>query len=191
MNKTQAAIFSAGEELFIKFGTRKVTIDEICRKAGISKMTFYKYFPNKIELAKAVLQRIAEDQMAIFREIMARDIPFEEKVREQIRMKLDAGRRLGEEWPREILEHPESEISRYLMNMTGEVTREARAAYEKAQKAGDIRADVRMDFIFYFLENLGTMLQDPRLLSLYGSITELTAELLNFFFWGILPRDKS
>lgn len=191
MNKTYDAIFNAGENLFIKFGTRRVTIDEICRSAKISKMTFYKYFPNKVELAKTVLNRLAETQMAVFRDIMARDVPFEEKVRQTIQMKREAGRRLGNEWPLEILENPDSEIGRFLQSMTGRIAREVRDEYEKAQINGDIRADVRMDFIFFFLDHLQAMFQDERLLRMYDSIEDLTAELVNFFFWGILPRRKT
>lgn len=191
MNKTYEAIFNAGETLFIKFGTRRVTIDEICRLAKVSKMTFYKYFPNKVELAKAVLNRLAETQMAVFRDIMARDVPFEEKVRQTIQMKLEAGRRLGNEWPLEILENPDTDIGRFLQSMTGRIAREVRDEYEKAQKNGDIRADVRMDFIFFFLDHLQAMFQDERLLRMYDSIEDLTVELVNFFFWGILPRRKT
>jgi hypothetical protein len=33
------------------------------------------------------------------------------------------------------------------------------------------------------------MLKDERLVGLYDSYEALIAELMNFFFWGILPRD--
>lgn len=190
MNKTSEKIIAAGEELFRKFGTKRVTIDEICRTAEVSKMTFYKYFPNKTGLAKTILQRLAGTQMATYRNIMAQGIPFEEKVRQTIQMKLEAGGRMGNEWPREILENPDSEVGRFLRHMTGEITGRIRRDYENAQKNGDIRPDVRMDFIFFFLGHIQTMLQDKRLLDMYDSIEALTAELVNFFFWGILPRGK-
>lgn len=191
INKTSERIVSAGEELFKKHGARRITIEEICRTARVSKMTFYKYFPNKTGLAKTVLQRLADAQTATYRNIMAQGIPFEEKVRQTIRMKLEAGGRMGNEWPREILENPDSEIGRFLQHMIAEITGQIRRDYEEAQKNGDIRPDVRMDFIFFFLGHIQTMLQDKRLLGMYDSIEALTAELVNFFFWGILPRGKT
>jgi len=188
MNKTAAKITAAAEGLFKKFGTRRVTIDEICRSAGISKMTFYKYYPNKIELAKTILRRLADAQLAAFHDLMSRDIPFEEKVRETIRMKLEAVHAFGDEWPREYIENPDSEIGRSISEMAVEISDAVRREYEEAQKKGDVRSDIRMDFILYFLDHTQQMFRDERLLSMYDSIESLTAEVLNFFFWGILPR---
>lgn len=191
MNKTALKIMTAAEMLFKKHGCKRVTIDEICRTAAVSKMTFYKYFPNKTDLAIIIIRRIADTQRAAFRELMARDIPFTEKVRETIRMKLEASQDFGTEWPREIFENPDTDIFRFLQGIAGESAREVRKEYETAQKNGDIRADVRMDFIFYFLDHIQTMLQDERLLGMYDSFEAMTSELMNFFFWGILPRGTS
>ncbi|MBN1927463.1 MAG: helix-turn-helix transcriptional regulator, partial [Prolixibacteraceae bacterium] len=47
-------ILQSAKKLFWKYGIRKVSIDEICREAGVSRMTFYRLFKNKIELAKVV-----------------------------------------------------------------------------------------------------------------------------------------
>ena len=48
-------IMLAAKDLFWKFGIRKVSIEEICSKANVSKVTFYKYFENKIDLAIFIL----------------------------------------------------------------------------------------------------------------------------------------
>ncbi|WP_372931944.1 TetR/AcrR family transcriptional regulator, partial [Mariniphaga sediminis] len=53
-SKKYLEIMKTARELFWKHGFRRVTIQEICEKAGVSKMTFYKHFPNKIDLAKTV-----------------------------------------------------------------------------------------------------------------------------------------
>ena len=38
-----------------------MTIEEICGEAKVSKMTLYKFFPNKIELAKVILKKVFDD----------------------------------------------------------------------------------------------------------------------------------
>jgi AcrR family transcriptional regulator len=67
---TKDAILASSRELFWKHGFRRVTVDEICEKTGISKMTFYRYFANKTELAKAVFSQAANEGYDQFRIIM-------------------------------------------------------------------------------------------------------------------------
>ena len=51
VNRKYDDIMSTGKDLFWKYGIRRVTVEEICEKSNVSKMTFYKYFPNKETLA--------------------------------------------------------------------------------------------------------------------------------------------
>ena len=43
-------------EMFLKFGIRSVSMDDICRELGISKKTLYQYVENKKELIKNTLE---------------------------------------------------------------------------------------------------------------------------------------
>ena len=45
-------------ELFWKHGIKRITVEEICSEAGISKMTFYRNFKNKVEIAERVVTGI-------------------------------------------------------------------------------------------------------------------------------------
>ncbi|UCD39298.1 MAG: helix-turn-helix transcriptional regulator, partial [Fidelibacterota bacterium] len=68
------------EHLFSRFGARRVTVEEICREANVSKMTFYKYFPNKVELVRTIRDNWEEEGFMRFDEINAMDLPFPEKI---------------------------------------------------------------------------------------------------------------
>jgi len=46
-NPKREQILTTGKELFWKFGFKRVTIEEICKEAGVSKMTYYKFFTTK------------------------------------------------------------------------------------------------------------------------------------------------
>lgn len=46
----ESDLFSAGYELFIKRGIEKTSIDDIVKKAGVAKGTFYLYFKDKYDL---------------------------------------------------------------------------------------------------------------------------------------------
>jgi AcrR family transcriptional regulator len=63
MNKNNPArekILNAAEKRMIKFGYRKVTMDEIAQDLHMSKNTIYKSFVGKEEIAKALVKRLQQ-----------------------------------------------------------------------------------------------------------------------------------
>lgn len=66
-------------ELFLNFGFKSVTIDEITNSIGISKKTLYKYFSNKTQLVKSVTNRVFKDISCGIDEICALEMnPIDE-----------------------------------------------------------------------------------------------------------------
>ncbi|MBR1787003.1 MAG: TetR/AcrR family transcriptional regulator [Paludibacteraceae bacterium] len=55
MEDIKQNILETSLELFKQYGIRSVSIDDICRRLGMSKKTFYQYFPGKTELVEEVL----------------------------------------------------------------------------------------------------------------------------------------
>ncbi|AEP30781.1 TetR/AcrR family transcriptional regulator [Brumicola nitratireducens] len=53
----ECRILAAAKSLFFEFGVAAVTTDMLAKAAKTSKMTLYKYFPNKEELLEAVVSR--------------------------------------------------------------------------------------------------------------------------------------
>ena len=58
-------ILSTAGDLFEKRGVRVVTIDDICRGLGISKKTFYLFYPSKESLIEAVLSDRMERKISL------------------------------------------------------------------------------------------------------------------------------
>jgi len=54
--ETQERILEKAHELFLKFGIRSVSMDEIAAHLGISKKTIYHFFADKDHLVQGVLQ---------------------------------------------------------------------------------------------------------------------------------------
>ncbi len=78
------AILKTAQTLFWKHGIKRVSVQEICKTAGTSKMTFYKFFDNKIALAKTILDLIYQKEWEEYIAIMEEDIPYPEKVKKTI-----------------------------------------------------------------------------------------------------------
>lgn len=57
-NEKYANLISAAYELFEKEGIGGVSIDDIVKKAGVAKGTFYLYFKDKVDLiSKLILKK--------------------------------------------------------------------------------------------------------------------------------------
>ena len=184
-------IAAAGKDLFWKFGIRRVSIEELCRKAEVSKVTFYKYFENKTDLAIYLLDILYSESIVTYRDLMSSDIPFEEKVRETIRMKMDGTKDVSDELIHDILGHPDDELKNYYANISMKVLNEVIQGYADAQKKGEIRSDIKLEFMLFFMGHMVELAEDQRLLGLYGSSREIILELMNFFFYGIMPRNPT
>ncbi len=62
-------ILAVSFELFLKYGIKSVSIDDISRSLGISKKTFYEYYTNKKELVKTVIEYFVEQETEDLNEI--------------------------------------------------------------------------------------------------------------------------
>jgi AcrR family transcriptional regulator len=63
-NEKASSILDAAEALLVGFGYRKVTVDDVARRAGVGKGTVYLYWPSKRELFGTVLAREAAGLVA-------------------------------------------------------------------------------------------------------------------------------
>ena len=67
--------------MFWKHGINRFSAKEICSSAKVSKITFYRFFDNKLDLVLTILDLLYEESTAKYNDIMAMDIPFSEKVK--------------------------------------------------------------------------------------------------------------
>jgi len=183
-------ITKTAHALFWKFGIKRVTVEEICEEAGVSKMTFYRYFPNKTELAKTVVDNLFKESLARYRELMAEDIPFLEKVKKQILLKFEGTREISSELIKDIYGGRIPGLKAYWENRTNEMVQEVLRNFREAQKRGWINKQVNVDFIPLYSEKIFKIISDEKAIGLYDNVQGLIMELVNLFFYGILPHDS-
>lgn len=188
-NPKRDLILETGKALFWKFGYKRVTIEEICKEAGVSKMTYYKYFTNKIDLVKTIMDDILRVSLEKYKSIMASDRPYPEKVTELIHLKQDQIEHMSSEFFKDYVQSGDPELISYLEQLSGESMRMFMDDFKKAQENGDIRQDLRIEFIMYVMNNLVEMASEDALLNMYDEPQDLVMEITNFLFYGILNRD--
>lgn len=66
MNEKLDHLLKQAGEIFMRYGLKSVTMDDVCRELGISKKTLYQYVSDKNDLiAKVLEQDIQEDEKVI------------------------------------------------------------------------------------------------------------------------------
>jgi len=66
--------FEAAEPLFLRFGFRKTTVEDVCRAAGMSKRTFYELFGDKQDLLMQLVETVINDETAAWEVALPDDL---------------------------------------------------------------------------------------------------------------------
>jgi AcrR family transcriptional regulator len=189
-NKKRAEIRNAARNLFWKHGMKRVTVEDICLEAGVSKMTFYKHFNNKRELALHVIRHLFDESLNEYRQVMDGPQTYPEKVRILISNKLRIARDASQELITEMYRLGEPEIMAYIQEMSLNSMSMMREEFRDRQAKGEIRSDVNLEFLLYFLNKMIEMVGDPEFNKIFSTAEEMTATLSNFFFYGIMPHPE-
>lgn len=182
-------ILKTARELFWKHGFRRVTIQEICEKAGVSKMTFYKHFPNKIELAKTVFSNEIEKGMENSIQIMEEDIPVQEKIKKMILLKVEGTNDISQEFMNDFYLGNEPELQNFVEEKTREAWNGLIKDWRKAQEKGIFRSDFKPEFLLQVSFKLVEILKDDKLAGLYDSTQDFILEFTRFIVYGISKQE--
>ena len=184
-NKKFKSTVSKAKELFWKHGIKRITIEEICSETPVSKMTFYKFFKNKNELAEFILEELMKESIEKYLEIMKQDIPFPEKTKQIILLKHESTKDISDEFLKDILQDEEQGLLKIIQVYRDKSTALVMLDIKKAQNEGWIRKDLNPEFLQYMFNDLSNKLFDPELEKLYSNKHDLIMELTNYFFYGI------
>ena len=119
-SKKRQLLIETARDLFMRYGIKRVTVEEICDRAGVSKMTFYKHFNNKLDLALFILNREFEEGINRYKRIMNQDAPYSEKAKEIIQMKLELSDDISPEMLKDLTASSIPEVSELIQKISRE-----------------------------------------------------------------------
>jgi AcrR family transcriptional regulator len=181
-------ILSTAEDLFQRFGFKHITIEEICTKANVSKMTFYKYFPNKTELIKRILNSWLKQVEQTINEFEGINIPFTEKIKKLLNLKEESTGKISKEFMAEYM-NPDLKMQNFIKDFYARATTFFIEFIKRSQEKGDVRRDIKPEFLVAVLNKMLELAKDETLLSLYPRVTDFSLEINNFIYCGILPLE--
>ncbi|OGU58462.1 MAG: hypothetical protein A2X64_08630 [Ignavibacteria bacterium GWF2_33_9] len=188
INPKQKALLDTAKDLFWKFGYKKVSIEEICRKANVSKMTFYKFFPNKLQIAKEILLVLYETASKNFEEMMHSDITPKEKIHRIILMKMENTNQISKEFLDDMYFDLNSDLHKFVMEQTDKIWQSTFQTFREAQAKGWFREDFKPEFVIAASFKMMELMNDEKVMSLYGNAQDFIKEITNFVAFGITPE---
>ena len=182
VSKKREQILQTAERLFFRFGAKRVSIEEICRESHVSRMTFYKYFHNKIELVKTIRDTWLEEGFRKFDEINSLELPFPEKINLMTKWKVELFSRINAEFIREIISNDDA-VEMFKCRYLGNI--------KKAQNSGELRSDIDPEFLWMVLEKLGDLVRDGSWKNVFSEFSLYQEQLRTLLFYGLLIRKEN
>jgi len=174
-SKKRKAIVDTTEILFFQHGIKRITIEEICERAGVSKGTFYKYFPNKAGLVNCLVEKWLSEGEVVLQNFQNSEIVFPKRLRTLFEW-------VGEFYSKMNMEFLDDFIS--IMEQISNFRERALQFYVDAQKRGDFRSDIRPELLLAAGEKVWELVGDEKIQNYYSSPAELAREISYLFYLG-------
>jgi AcrR family transcriptional regulator len=172
-------LVETAKDLFFKHGVKRVTIEEICKRADVSKVTFYKYFSNKDELVKSIRDKLIHQGFSKFDEINELNLSFPEKVDLITQWRIDFYSNINSEFIEDILS---------LEDTTREMKQRYMENIADAQLKGEVRKDLSPELIWLVTEKLNELVKDGSWKEIFSDYSEFQKQLRKIYFFGLLEQ---
>jgi AcrR family transcriptional regulator len=191
--RLKESIMSAALELFHAHGFKRVSINEIAAKAGVSPVSIYNHYGSKDVLIQNVVKRLLDGIYEKREAIFKAKISFPEKMQQMLTAKTSAAYDFqGEHFQIDVYNDPE--LQDYIENVVMKKTNEQMTAFfDEGKRGGYINPEFSPAAINIYFEifrqgwaGLKNLPKDPKQLS------QLIHELFNLSLYGFMgkPSDK-
>ena len=186
ISASQIKIRNAARDLFKKYGLKKVSIEDICNLAKVSKMTFYRSFSNKSDIAYKVIEYELIVGQNTYDEIMNSNMDFKQKIHDIIQKKNENSQGISMEFLNDIFNSEEAEIQNLIQSHTELSIQKVRVFFMEAKENNYIRKEINIELLILMINSFAQKMKDPTFLSIFQSPEEAVREINNFFFYGIM-----
>jgi len=189
MTPKQKKLMDTALALFQKRGFKSVTVEEICRTADVSKMTFYKHFRNKEDLVLQIIKHLYEGAIDEGKTILKSSKPHRERIADLLEWKIQM---LDQFTPPMLLDMKDFDPA--LMHFIQEKSSESLSLFEDfikdGQKDGVFRENLNIGFLMHIFQILSNSFFSENLEQYFTSYEDYIREYLDFLFYGLADRES-
>jgi len=183
-----SVILEAAQELFFKHGFKRISIEDICNKAEVSRRTFYVYYENKTNLLMKLLEQINEVNSQEINAINNSNLSFPEKLIRMTNYNIAQLEKITPEFLADIHDPSFVEIKESYLERKKHWQKWTYAFLANAQKQGEIRANLDIEFFQRFMNYAIASYQDEKIRKLYPDHALFMRKISDLLFYGILGK---
>jgi AcrR family transcriptional regulator len=182
-------ILEAAKELFFKHGFKRISIEDICNHAEVSRRTFYVYYENKTDLLIKLFEYIYEADLKNIRAISDSNLPFSKKLIQITNYHISQFEQMTPELLADIHDPCFEEIRAQHDSKKECWQAWTRNFFATAQQGGEIRADLDIEFLQRFMNFAISSFRNEEIRKRYPDTILLMRKVADMLFYGILGHE--
>ena len=175
------------KELFWKHGFKKVTIDEICKKANVSRKTFYTFYENKTALVVYTFNEVMDEAFATYEAIIGGNATFSEKIEKIFAYKYEIGETISMEFIKDFYNPEASELLTLFNEIIEKSMTLMRDFFHNAQVSGEMNPNLNLDFVMFMIQKIGELCSKTELMAMFPDAESMTRQISEYALYGIMP----
>ena len=174
-------------ELFYQQGWKLTSVAEICRVAGVSRVTFYKYFPTKQDLVKSIFEERKNNIRQEFDRLLATKADLATVSQQILTMQQESMATLYSAAVLHDLNHDQDEtLQAFFRQMAQEKYHYMHYFFSTLQQRKSIRNDFPVILIDVLIQKMDEMIHSAVLQQHYaGKEQQLFKDVLQLFLHGL------
>lgn len=174
-------------ELFYQQGWKLTSVAEICRVAGVSRVTFYKYFPTKQDLVKSIFEERKNNIRQEFDRLLATKANLATVSQQILTMQQESMATLYSAAVLHDLNHDQDEtLQAFFRQMAQEKYHYMHYFFSTLQQRKSIRNDFPVILIDVLIQKMDEMIHSSVLQQHYaGKEQQLFKDVLQLFLHGL------
>ena len=175
-------------ELFAVHGADRVSMDEIAEKAGVSKVTIYKYFGSKEDLYAEAINLFVDEALAATEQVLNSDMDFLAKLKTVLTMQTSSFQWVNADYLYQLWEL-DSRTASISEGVRSRVKALMYRFYEEGVQQGYIDPDTAFDLLYLYADvfraGLKAWMVDREAALVDKQVLE---QLYELYFFGFIKR---
>ncbi|MBT2761731.1 TetR/AcrR family transcriptional regulator [Paenibacillus sp. ISL-20] len=187
MNAKKEAVLEAGKRLFLEQGILQTSMEQIAEAVPVSKMTIYNYYQSKEGLLDHVVDRMVDELMAIYRDMMDQAKDPLEALTVFCRDQHKFSAFVSQKFVADLAKFPE-QMDKLLQFNQKFVVPEFEMLIFKGQQLGQIRKDISPQVLVAFLTFIKEFTARNEWYHGLGSLNMISEQLMTILYHGIIQQ---